>query len=61
MPHDEQDDEPLAVSVNQALRLLPIGRTTLYREIDSGTIESKLVNGRRWLIYESLKRYAGVK
>jgi hypothetical protein len=52
--------EPLAVSPKQATELLPIGITRLYELINSGEIDSQLVGGRRWINYQSLKRFAGV-
>jgi hypothetical protein len=52
--------EPLAVSPKQATELVPIGITKLYEAINSGAIESSIVNNRRWIKYESLKRFAGV-
>ena len=53
--------EPLAVSPRQAKQLTPIGHTKLYEAIRNGEIESTLVNGRRWINYQSLKKYAGVE
>jgi hypothetical protein len=53
--------EPLAVSPRQALELLPIGNTKLYEAINDGIIQSTLVNGRRWINFQSLKRFAGVQ
>jgi hypothetical protein len=53
--------EPLAVSPKQATELVPIGITRLYELINSGEIESQLVGGRRWINYQSLRRFAGVK
>ena len=52
--------EPLAVSPKQAIHLVPIGITKLYEAINSGAIESSVVNNRRWINYQSLKRFAGV-
>jgi hypothetical protein len=52
--------EPLAVSPKQATQLVPIGITKLYEAINSGAIESQIVNGRRWINFQSLKRFAGV-
>jgi hypothetical protein len=60
MPTNKQEPEPLAVSPKQATRLVPIGVTKLYEAINSGAIRSQLVNGRRWIDYQSLKRFAGV-
>jgi hypothetical protein len=52
--------EPLAVSPKQATQLVPIGITKLYEAINRGAIESSIVNNRRWINYQSLKRFAGV-
>jgi hypothetical protein len=52
--------EPIAVSPKVAIQLVPIGTTKLYEALNSGAIESTLVNGRRWINYQSLKRFAGV-
>jgi hypothetical protein len=52
--------EPLAVSPLQATQLVPIGKTKLYEALNSGAIESTVVNGRRWVNFRSLKRFAGV-
>ena len=52
--------EPLAVSPKQATALVPIGLTKLYEALNTGAIESTLVNGRRWINFQSLKRFAGV-
>jgi hypothetical protein len=56
----EVELEPLAVSPKQALAIVPIGMTKLYEAINSGAIKSSIVNGRRWINYQSLKRFAGV-
>jgi hypothetical protein len=62
MPTDQQTKpEPLAVSPKQATQLVPIGITKLYEAINDGTVASKLVNGRRWIDFKSLKRLAGVE
>jgi hypothetical protein len=53
--------EPLAVSPRQATQLVPIGVTKLYEAINDGIIQSTLVNGRRWINYQSLKKFAGVE
>jgi hypothetical protein len=52
--------EPLAVSPRQATQLVPIGITKLYEALNSGVIQSTVVNGRRWIDYQSLKTFAGV-
>jgi excisionase family DNA binding protein len=49
--------EPLAYSVKEALDLMPLGRTRLYREIADGRIKV-LRSGRRVMIRrEELVRY----
>ena len=60
MPANKEKPEPLAVSPKQATQLVPIGITKLYEAINSGAIESSVVNNRRWINYQSLKRFAGV-
>jgi hypothetical protein len=55
------DLEPLAVSPKQALAIVPIGMTSLYEAMNDGRLESTLVNGRRWINYLSLKKFAGVE
>jgi hypothetical protein len=52
--------EPIAVSPQQATQLVPIGLTKLYEAINTGALESRVVNGRRWIDFQSLKRFAGV-
>ena len=52
--------EPLVVSPKQATQLVPIGVTKLYDLINSGELETTFVHGRRWINYQSLKKYAGV-
>jgi hypothetical protein len=37
-----------------------IGITRLYELINSGEVESQLMGRRRWINYQSLKRFAGV-
>jgi hypothetical protein len=59
MSNNNTKPEPLAVSPKQATQLVPIGITKLYEAINSGAIQSSLVNGRRWISYQSLKRFAG--
>jgi hypothetical protein len=49
-------------SVAQAgpTQLVPIGITKLYEAINSGAIESSIINNRRWINYQSLKKFAGI-
>jgi excisionase family DNA binding protein len=49
--------EPLVVSVNNALRLLAVSRTTLYRRLRMGEIEGFADGGRRKITIASIKRY----
>ena len=60
MSNNSTKPKPLAVSPKQATQLVPIGITKLYEAINDGTVQSTLVNGRRWISYESLKKLAGV-
>ena len=60
MSTNKERPEPLAVSPKQVTQLVPIGITKLYEAINSGAIESSIVNSRRWINYQSLKRFAGV-
>ena len=48
MSRDKERLEPLAVSPKQATQLVPIGITKLYEALNSGVLESQVVNGRRW-------------
>jgi len=59
MTSDKDKLEPIAVSPKQATQLVPIGITKLYEVINSGKLKSKIVNGRRWIDYQSLKQLAG--
>lgn len=52
--------EPIAVSPRQATELIPIGITKLYEAINSGAIKSSVVNNRRWINFQSLKKFAGI-
>ncbi len=47
--------KPLAVTINTALRLVGIGRTTLYELIDQGAVETITVGRRRLAVYSSLE------
>jgi hypothetical protein len=59
MISDKDKLEPIAVSPKQATQLVPIGITRLYQHLNSGELKSKIVNGRRWIDYQSLKQLAG--
>ena len=60
MYNNSTKPEPVAVSPTQATQLVPIGITKLYEALNSGVIQSTVVNGRRWINYQSLKTFAGV-
>ena len=60
MTSDKEKLEPLAVSPKQATQLVPIGITKLYEAINDGVLETRVVNGRRWINFQSLKRFAGI-
>jgi hypothetical protein len=60
MSNNNTKPEPIAVSPKQATQLVPIGITKLYEALNNGRIQSQLVNGRRWINYQSLKAFAGV-
>jgi excisionase family DNA binding protein len=47
---------PLSVTVDDALALSGIGRTTLYDLIAKNTIETIKIGRRRLVVYESLAR-----
>jgi hypothetical protein len=40
------------------MELVPIGMSKLQDLINDGTLESRLVHGKRWISYASLKKYA---
>ena len=48
--------EPISVSVNEALSLVPIGKTKLYEAMKNGTIKSERKFGIRCIDYASLKK-----
>jgi excisionase family DNA binding protein len=48
--------EPIAYSVNDAIRVTSIKRTRLYQLINDGTIETVKVGGRRLVKVDSIKR-----
>ena len=49
-----QELEPLVVGLDDAERILSLGRSTIYELIDTGEFESFLVGRRRMLTYASL-------
>jgi hypothetical protein len=54
-PKPEVPLEPVAVSIKEATRLVPLGVTSLYELINEGKLQSCLVKGRRMISYTSLK------
>ena len=48
---------PLLRSINEAARLLSIGRTTLYAEIKAGRIQTCKIGKRTLIPYASLQAY----
>lgn len=50
--------EPLYVTVKTGCRITALGATKMYEMIAAGAIESIKVDGRRLLVYASLKRLA---
>lgn len=51
-----KNDDRLTVSVNEAVRLTSISRSTMYTYLNSGLIESVMVGGRRLVKMDSLKK-----
>ena len=47
--------DPIAVSITEALRLVPVGKTTLFAMVKDGTIKSRKTGGVRAIDYASLK------
>jgi hypothetical protein len=50
------DRPPIAVSVKETLRIVPIGRSKLFKMLQDGTIKSSLVAGVRAIDFESLRK-----
>ncbi len=48
---------PLTVSVTDAARLMGIGRTTAYKLIGAGEIETVQIGARRLVVVESIDNY----
>ena len=48
--------DPLLVSVQQAARMLGIGRTSIYQLINSGELQTMKLGRRRLITIESLRR-----
>ena len=49
--------EPLLVSVQEAAKLLGVGRTTVYSLITTGGVEAVHIGRRCLIVYESLLTY----
>lgn len=49
--------QPIAVSPNEAARLIGIGRTTLYAALSSGALRSAKIGKRRLITIEALKQW----
>ncbi len=47
--------EPITVTVKEALRISGLGLTKIYELINDGRLETVKVDNRRLVIYESLK------
>jgi hypothetical protein len=54
-PRKIVDRPPIAVSVKEALQIVPVGRSTLFKMLQSGAVKSSLVHGIRAIDYASLK------
>jgi hypothetical protein len=49
-----------ALTVNETVRLYPVGKTFLYRLIARGVVQSVKLGGRRMILIDSLEgRYVG--
>jgi len=48
---------PIAMDISEACQLIGLSRTTLYREIDRGAIESRKSGRRRLILTKSLEDY----
>jgi hypothetical protein len=53
-PRASREREPFAVSVREALELVPIGRAKFFRFLANGTIKSTKVGGNRLVDYQAL-------
>lgn len=51
--------QPIAVSPNEAARLIGIGRTTLYAALSSGALRSAKIGKRRLITIEAIKEWLG--
>ena len=52
----EFEDAPLAFSISDAAKKLSIGRTTIYKMIDKGEIETFKIHGMRRISLDEIKR-----
>ena len=52
--------EPLTTTIAGAIKLSGIGRTTIYRLIKSGELQSTIVGRRRLVVVASLRDLLGV-
>jgi hypothetical protein len=50
--------EPLLVSINDSLKLIPISRASFYRYLEDGIVPSVKIGGRRFVPLDALKRIA---
>lgn len=53
--------EPLTVSINEASKILGLGRTSIYALISNGRLEALRVGRRRLVRFESIKRLVAKK
>lgn len=53
--------EPLMISVRQFMHLTSLSRTTTYKLIGDGEIESRSLSGRRLITLRSVQRYLGLE
>ncbi len=49
--------QPIAVSPNEAARLIGIGRTTLYAALAAGALRSAKIGKRRLITIEALRQW----
>jgi excisionase family DNA binding protein len=54
---ERTQENPLALTVKEALRLIGLGRTKFYQLIAQGKISTVHVGRRRLIIYDSLKAF----
>jgi len=52
--------DALVWTVEHTCQLTGLGRSTIFERIKDGSIESRLVNGRRMLIPPSVRRFLGI-